>query len=140
MDKLGRQIVCKIVGEATLVDIDRIREALVAVYGDNAENIKLWEVFEAGLERKEILEKPAKVETPVPSPSVKPRTVTEEIAQCVIDMWPNGESFMLRDIHSLVGAGVTGNTWASARQVLNKMGYKTVLNGNCSWTIKREGK
>jgi len=153
MDKLSEQVVCKIVGECTLADIGRVRDALLAVHGDSADNMKLWDVWKAGLKRLEILEKPAKVEA---GPVVKERKArrwsrkntvnsgkVDEIISVVTQMWMSGEAFSFTDIRSLTTSEITPAHWTVARDVLMHTGYTLVKTGvkqNTRWNIKKENK
>jgi len=147
MDKLSEQVVCKIVGECTLADIGRVRDALLAVHGDSADNMKLWDVWKAGLKRLEILEKPVKADASatVPVEKYQPtgtrrNTVTDNpLAEAVITMWADGEQFTWKDVIALVGETPAWK-WKIARDHIRKRGYTIATshrNRYAKWTIKK---
>jgi hypothetical protein len=157
MDKLSEQVVCKIVGECTLADIGRVRDALLAVHGDSADNMKLWDVWKAGLKRVEILEKPVKVETTVPVPPpekfqptarqkgtarIKKISPSDYIVDAIVTMWLNGESFGFSDVCALLGERIPRWRWQDACNRARESGYimtPSSRNRYAKWTIKKEG-
>jgi len=152
MDKLSEQVVCKIVGECTLADIGRVRDALLAVHGDSADNMKLWDVWKAGLKRLEILEKPVKLEEKEEVLPKERKTrrwgrkntansgKVDEIISVVTQMWMNGETFSFTDIRSLTTSEIKPAHWTVARDVLVHTGYTLTKTGEkqfTRWTIKK---
>jgi len=153
MDKLSEQLVCKIVGECTLADIGRVRDALIAVHGDSADNMKLWDVWKAGLKRLEILEKPAAVErTPVPVEKYQtpeapvpdlPASMLDYIVDAMVVMWSDGESFGYKDVRELLGENIPTWRWQKVPGRARELGYVMSVTGRtryATWTIKKEAK
>ena len=154
MDKLSEQVVCKIVGECTLADIGRVRDALLAVHGDAADNMKLWDVWKAGLKRMEILE-PAKVEAKAPVPFRKEsihegamtkiqKSAAALMDEILIPMWGDGkESFTRRDVFAILQGETKEKeqAWNSVRNLFAEYGIsQTGKTAAAGYFFKKESK